>query len=347
VGSDSFTFQVSDGTLSSNVATVSISVSQGAAAVLGDTRVEPAVDVSDDAGKAEAFRVVAPADGYVSSLSVYLAAGNAATTLVAGLYADAGGHPGMLLGRGSLSPVSAGDWNAVSLPNVQVSAGAAYWIALLGEGGALHFADRCCGAGGTGPSETSASLTLPDLPAGWVTGTVYHDAPVSAYATITPGQAATPPSPPLAPHLGTASLGSAIDDDAAGQAEAFQATAAAGGALTGLNVYVGATSQATSLTVGVYDDAAGHPGTLLGEGTIASPTTAAWNHVTLADVQLTEGAQYWIALLSPAGAGTVVFSDSPRSGHSETDAATALSDLPAQWTTGTTYADGNLAAYGP
>src|SRR5205085_3153293 len=101
--------------------------------------------------------------------------------LVAGLYADSGGHPGPLLGQGTLSAPTAGAWNDVSLAGAPVTAGSAYWIALLAPTGTLGFRDRCCGGGSA--AETSAQKPLSSLPSSWSTGSTYKDGPVSAYAS--------------------------------------------------------------------------------------------------------------------------------------------------------------------
>src|SRR5690349_7280317 len=84
--------------------------------LLGDTAVEATAD-SDAAGTAEAFRTTAATAGTVVSLTVYVDAGSTATTLVAGLYADASGHPGALLGSGSLAAPASASWNTVTLPS--------------------------------------------------------------------------------------------------------------------------------------------------------------------------------------------------------------------------------------
>ena len=137
------------------------------------------------AGMAEAFRAVAPADGTIHGLNVFVAKKTKAKTLVAGVYADAGGHPGALLASGSLASPASGAWNAVPIPATAITEGQSYWIALLGVGGDLNLQDECCGGDGSQPSETSRSTSLSSLPAAWTTGTVYpQDGPVSAYALL-------------------------------------------------------------------------------------------------------------------------------------------------------------------
>jgi hypothetical protein len=130
---------------------------------------------------AEAFRTTATASGTMTGLRVFVDATSTATTLVAGLYADAGGHPGTLLAQGTLGTITNGALNTVPVAATAVTAGTTYWIAILGPsgGGTLRFRDRCCGGGS--PAETSAGTTLTTLPAAWTTGTVFSDGPLSAF----------------------------------------------------------------------------------------------------------------------------------------------------------------------
>jgi hypothetical protein len=151
--------------------------------LFGDQTIEAGND-SNGAGVAEAFTTTSATTGTVRRLSVYVATGNAATSLVAGLYSDAGGHPGTLLATGTLAAPAAGAWNEVSVPAVSVTGGTRYWIALLGPngGGVLRFRDRCCTTGG---AETAQQTGLAALPATWVTGQRFNDAPMSGYASGT------------------------------------------------------------------------------------------------------------------------------------------------------------------
>jgi beta-glucosidase len=163
-----------------------------AAPVLGSQAKGSEVD-NDVAGQAEAFRNIAPIDGTLDHASVFVDRKSAATDLIVGLYADAGGHPGPLLARGDLTSPSGNDWNTVPLPTTTLSAGQPYWIALLGTGGTLRFRDECCGAKGSQPSESNALKKLTDLPATWSTGTVYRtDGPASAYTPLDPSVQGTP-----------------------------------------------------------------------------------------------------------------------------------------------------------
>jgi hypothetical protein len=158
------------------------------ATLLGSTAVAPQID-ANSAGMAEAFQTVASSAGTIRSISVYVDGASTGEKVAAGLYADAGSHPGALLAQGSAVAAEAGAWNAVELPATPVMAGQRYWIAILGTGaGQVSFRDDPVGGC---RSETSASSSLADLPQDWSTGSEYADCPVSAFASTS----ATPPAP--------------------------------------------------------------------------------------------------------------------------------------------------------
>ena len=147
--------------------------------LLGDEAVERQRDYLN-AGQAEAFRFQALASGESGAMHLYLDSSNRAHTIVVGVYASANGHPGALLSTGSASSIAAGAWNTVPISQSPLVSGITYWIAILGEGGALHFRDR---GNGPCPSESSAQTSLGKLPASWSTGPLYADCPVSAYVS--------------------------------------------------------------------------------------------------------------------------------------------------------------------
>lgn len=154
------------------------------------------------------------------------------------------------------------------------------------------------------------------------------------------------PTPSGAVLLGDQSVESNRDSNAAGQAEAFQAVAAASGTVRSVSVFVDPFSTATSLHVGLYSDSAGHPGTLLASGIDDAPLAGAWNTISVNPVDVVSGQVYWIALLGPTGQGTLHFRDHGSGGGStETSAATTLESLPSVWRTGTVYLDGPVSAY--
>ena len=145
--------------------------------------------------------------------------------------------------------------------------------------------------------------------------------------------------------LGTQTVQSNHDSNSSGLAEAFQATAGASGAVTSLSVYVDSTSQASSVEVGLYSDAAGQPGSLLTGGTISSPTSGAWNTVTVPAATITSGDPYWISVLSPLGSGTFAFRDAPSGPLSEGSSQSNLTSLPATWTPGPRWDNTPISAY--
>ncbi len=180
----------------------------GMAAVIGgDQNVERTVD-QNVAGNAEAIQMVAGASGTAGTVSVYVDTTSTAATLIAGIYADAGGHPGPLLTQGSKPAPVGGAWNDVSVPPVAILSGATYWIGILSPSGTLKF--RIKAGGGHAESPTATGLSA--LPATWTTKSSYTDL-ASAYV-----QSATV----VGPVLSVAPLSVAFASQAGGAAPATQ-----------------------------------------------------------------------------------------------------------------------------
>jgi hypothetical protein len=160
-------------------------IGEGDASVpaVGSTDLQPFVD-ENPPGTAEAFRSVATAGGTSRQLKLYVDASSAAGELVAGVYADAGGRPGQLLASGRISSPIAGAWNTVTLPPSEITAGTAYWLALLGPTGTgpLRFRDLVDGRGGS--TQISAETDLEDLPSSWRSGQAFANAPASAHLIL-------------------------------------------------------------------------------------------------------------------------------------------------------------------
>jgi phage-related minor tail protein len=113
---------------------------------------------------------------------VFLTNATTAGFVVAGIYADAGGHPGQLLAQSPATAVSRNAWNRVSFGAVQIAEGQPYWIAVKGTGGVLKIRTYSGGAG-TQDSETGPARNVTALPSAWTTDRVYkNDGPLSAYA---------------------------------------------------------------------------------------------------------------------------------------------------------------------
>jgi hypothetical protein len=167
--------------------------------MLGESTIGPLAD-SQPAGEAEAFSFAAAKTGTVQTLSLYVDTRSRAKTLGIALYADAGERPGSLLTRGSRSGPQSGAWNIVSVAPAPVTSGHRYWIAVLGNGGALMFRDR---ASSSCRSESSARTSLSAFPATWTSGNVWSTCLLSAYASGTASsippttQPTLPPPPPV------------------------------------------------------------------------------------------------------------------------------------------------------
>jgi hypothetical protein len=116
--------------------------------------------------------------------------------------------------------------------------------------------------------------------------------------------------------------------------------------VTLLDIYLDASTTATSAVVGLYsNNASNNPGTLLTQATISPPVRGAWNVVAVPSASVTAGSKYWIAVLSPAGSGLVKFRDVASSGRSQVNSQTGLTILPATWSAGATFANAPMSAY--
>lgn len=285
-------------------------------------------------GTAEAVPYTPTFSGTVSQLSVYLDASNTATSLIVGLYTNAGsGDPGSLLTEGTISSPVAGAWNTVTIPTTTVSADTPYWIAVLGPNGTgtLAYRDTTNGT----KAEASSQTTLSDLPTSWTVGAVSSIAPLSAYATV---QVATP-------LFGDTATEQNREQQPAGVAEAFRYTATTSGTTNQIGLYLDAGSTAPQVVVGLYSDSSGNPGSLLATGTLSSPVAGAWNLVTIPGTAISANTPYWIAILDPGSTGAVSFRDTAAGGASVTSSSSALTSLPATWSSGSTSSTSPLSAY--
>jgi hypothetical protein len=148
--------------------------------LVGDQRIEQNRD-SNPAGLAEAFQYVATAGGTATRLTIYIESTNTAGTVVVGLYTNTGSNvPGSLMAQATLTNAAKGAWNTAPIPPVAITAGATYWIAVLGPkgSGVIQFRDIAVG----GRAQTSAQATLTTLPATWTPGKNYTNSPLSGYA---------------------------------------------------------------------------------------------------------------------------------------------------------------------
>jgi hypothetical protein len=170
--------------------TNTVTASASTAVLVGDQSVASMAD-SNPVGLAQAFAYTASASGTTTDAHVYVDTGNAATSLMVGVYNDNAGKPGSLIASGSSEVLQTGAWNDIQLSSGQVTSGSRYWIALLGSGGTLHYRDT---AGGSSASYISSNRSLTSLPTSYPSGTEYNVSPASAYANGT--DAAPPPAKP-------------------------------------------------------------------------------------------------------------------------------------------------------
>ena len=144
--------------------------------------------------------------------------------------------------------------------------------------------------------------------------------------------------------VGDQSSAPSADSNGAGIAQAFTYQATASGTTTDIELYVNSGTTATKLTLGLYGNANGKPGSLLASGSIASPKAGAWNEVSVGSVSVTAGSTYWIALL--ATGGQVDYPDTwGSSGDSYVESATGLTALPAKYSSGNEFNASPASAY--
>lgn len=147
--------------------------------------------------------------------------------------------------------------------------------------------------------------------------------------------------------VGNKILESSVDSNPQGIAEAFKVISQKNSVVTAVKVYLDASSTATELVAGIYNDNAGHPGTLLAQGKLSAPKAGATNSVAIPSATLLTAKPYWIAILGSKG--QIKFRD--RRGSAvvpmETSASGTLTTLPSQWITGVVYPnDGPMSVYG-
>ncbi|HEX4115478.1 MAG TPA: hypothetical protein VHY18_06350 [Solirubrobacteraceae bacterium] len=135
-----------------------------------------------------------------------------------------------------------------------------------------------------------------------------------------------------------------VDSLRAGHAKAFSFQASISGSGELAHVYVDAHNTARSLTVGLYSNVAGSPGSLLSTGTISSVQAGAWNTVSVSPTALLGGDTYWLAVLGANG--TLRIRDrSAGPCLSQTDAQSGLTALASSWGLGETSSSCPISAY--
>ena len=142
-------------------------------------------------GQAESVPLPGARLGRHGSAHVYIGPANTATTLLVGLYSNAGDHPGSLLAPDRLSSPLPGAWNTVPLTSTQLASGTTYWLAVLGTGGTLRYRDRAHGPCPAPPAPRTTSRRRRHL----AHRRFYRDCPVSAYVTAATTFPVEPPAP--------------------------------------------------------------------------------------------------------------------------------------------------------
>ena len=265
--------------------------------LVGRDAIEPTVG-HNLAGTVEAFAFRARRSGTAASINVYLNTHDRATTLFAGLYSSRQGHPESLLTSGLLRSPKTGRWNSVPVGPASLRAGATYWLAVLGKGGAFYFRDR---DGGSCTGEGSFMSKVRSLPRTWPAGPRLHACLISAYVK---GAARSTKVFGINAPPGTTSnaAGSTTATSAPTQTAASSTPAAAGpslSAVTTSNVTdTSATFTATINPNGIATTVAFEYGTTTGYGatsptqSIGSGTTP--QTVTTTVIGLTPGATYHV-----------------------------------------------------
>ena len=177
---------------------------------------------------------------------------------------------------------------------------------------------------------------------------------VSALPALAAGSATAAPLSSDEPRqLGSRADAPTWDDNVAGMAEAWAFEAGAAGPVDVVNVRLDRrfVSRRTSrpnarLIAGIYDDAGGRPGTLLGKGTISDFDHRAWNTVPITPVELEKGETYWIAVM---GRNEAIWLKTHGGGLGTSPSVTSpknQSDLLATWRSDRTFPkDGPAAMY--
>jgi hypothetical protein len=149
------------------------------------------------------------------------------------------------------------------------------------------------------------------------------------------------------PILGTRQLGPSTDTLSNSQPEAFRNVAKTSGGVGQLNVFLTNATTAKWLIVGIYADAAGHPGQLLAQSPATVLKKNAWNTLSLPAVQIAQGQPYWIAVQGSGGVLKIrTYSGGKGTQDSETGPLRNTDSLPATWRTDRVFKnDGPLSAY--
>jgi hypothetical protein len=133
------------------------------------------------------------AAGTALAITLYVGVHSRAKRLLAGLYLGQNGHLRSLITSGTLKSPKPGAWNTVRVAAAGIRPGLTYWIAVLGQGGALYYravrSHRCSAPG-------SRKSGLRSLPSVWRRGGQSKYCRISAYASGTRGTVGPVAAPP-------------------------------------------------------------------------------------------------------------------------------------------------------
>lgn len=256
------------------------------------------------------------------------------------IYSDDGGSPDVpyaLLGNTTVTMTSSNGWIDLAVPQeVAISEGTTYWLAYQGSDGnsacygSTHF-DYYNGAGwGTALYATYSGNRDNNQPQ-MNMRMIYGESATTTTSTST--TATSTSSTSFTTTSTTASTSTTISEitDATGWGSgngsgnggtygfAYEITASGSGTLDGLGQY---TCGAGRLSLGLYADSSGQPGTFLANTSIVSVSTGPnIEGVIQNGVSITEGDDYWIVEQYGSGAATPCESSSGGSTNWYTHAA--------------------------
>jgi PKD repeat protein len=130
-----------------------------------------------------------------------------------------------------------------------------------------------------------------------------------------------------------------------GNAVAYQAITSNTNVTTQLNIYLDATTLATDVKIGIYNDNKGHPGSILAKADLINPKSGV-NTVTVPAVKLTAGKPYWLAVVGVNGNISLRGRANANAALMETTASSTLKILPGNWSSGSTMNDGPFSMFG-
>ncbi|MDQ1709934.1 MAG: hypothetical protein QOG49_1319, partial [Frankiaceae bacterium] len=220
-----------------------------------------------------------------------------------------------------------------------------------GNGGRVHAVNALTGAKlwDSGANAAGATYAAPIVADGKLFAASWDGFGQASHGTLrafAPGAGSGGGGGSGATLLGNTAIETQRDFVATGRAEAFQVTATATGSLANLTVYVDTSTTSSKVVVGLYADAAGHPGSLLVQGTKLAPASGAWATVAIPATAVVSGGKYWLAVTG-GNVGTLRFRDRFKGAcKSELAAQTALDTLPSTWTSSTAFSDCPLSGYG-